>query len=123
MQAATAASVLTRRFIGSLPWRFATDIARRGMTRTRRALSPHTSRPQRLERCAHLIREVLRLFPGREMAALGQAAVMQKLRERAFGPTLRRGVDFAGVRAHADGNSDALGIKEARRRRLSVFPI
>ena len=70
-------------------------VSGRGMTRTTSAPSRSTSRPQRLERCAYLIREVLRLFPGREMAALGQAAVMQKLRERAFGPTLRRGVDFS----------------------------
>src|SRR2546422_8581609 len=48
----------------------------------------------------------------REMAALGRAAVMQKLRERALGPTLRRRVDFARVRAHADGNGDALGRSE-----------
>ena len=94
------------------------------MTRTSGAPSPpNTSRPQRLERCAQLIGEVLRLFPCREMAALGRAAVMQKLRERAFGPTLRRGVDFAGVRAHADGNGDAFGVKEARLRRSPVFPI
>jgi len=52
------------------------------------------------------------------VAAFGGAAIMQKLRERPLGPTLRRRVDFAGVRAHADGNGDALGVKEARLRRL-----
>ena len=58
-----------------------------------------------------------------EMAALGRALVMQKLRERALGPTLRRRVDFAGVRARADGNGDALGVKETRLRRLPELPI
>ena len=58
-----------------------------------------------------------------EMAALGRALVMQKLRERALGPTLRRGVDFVGIRAYADGNRDAFGVKETRLRRLQVFPV
>src|SRR5262245_49955281 len=81
------------------------------------------SRPQRPERGAPLIGEDLRRFPRREMAAIGRAAVMQKLRERPFGPTLRRRIYFAGVRAHADGNGDSLGVKEARLRRLPELPI
>src|SRR5438552_15480164 len=68
-------------------WRFATQIPRGGETRTSGAPSPpNTSRPQCLERCADPIGEVLRLFPCQEMAALGRALVMQKLRERALGP-------------------------------------
>src|SRR5262245_25463943 len=94
-----------------------------GLTSVRRGMPAQHLCPQRLERCSQLFGEVPGLFPCREVAALGEAVVVQELRERAFGPTLRRRVVFTGIRAHADGYGDAFGVKEARLRHAPEFPV
>src|SRR3569832_2314888 len=59
---------------------------------------------QRLERCAHLRDEELRLFPCREMSALGQLVVVDQVGEGPLRPAARRLVQL--VRESADGNQN-----------------
>src|SRR5579862_8291217 len=60
--------------------------------------------PQRSETRADLFRKELRLFPRREVAALGQLVVMDQFGIRPLRPTARAQIDL--VRKGAYGNRD-----------------
>ena len=79
--------------------------------RTARAAPCVVSGPQHLEAGAHLSVKI----SGCPHAAKWQPSSVgrnAKLRERALGPALRRRVDFAGVRAHADRKVTPLASKK-----------
>src|SRR5215471_11006779 len=71
------------------------------------------------ERRADLFGEELRLFPGGEVAALGDLVVVDEVGVGPFGPGARRLVLLVreDARGHRDG--DALGVEEAE----LVFPV
>jgi Pyridine nucleotide-disulphide oxidoreductase, dimerisation domain len=79
--------------------------------------------PQRLERCAHLSGEQLRLFPGGEVTAFGEPVVMDQLRVGPLGPAPRRRVELVGEDAHGDRDLDAPGVEEASRWMVRVVPV
>ena len=64
--------------------------------------------PQWPERGSELGREELRLLPGREVPAVGQAVVVEELGVGSFRPALWGRVDLVGKGAHGHRYGDAL---------------
>ena len=69
---------------------------------------------QRPERRPHLLGEHLRLFPGREVAALRQPVVVDQLGIGALRPAARSGVDLVREDADPDRQVDTLRREERR---------
>src|SRR5215470_14920646 len=65
------------------------------------------------ERRADLFGEELRLFPGGEVAALGDLVVVDEVGIGPFGPAARRFVLLAREDARGHRNGHALGVEEA----------
>jgi hypothetical protein len=81
---------------------------------------PHRlRRAQRPETRANLVRELLRLFPGRKVSAFGETVVMNQFGIRFLRPALRGCVDL--IWKHADGNRDGDVLR--RKEVQLVFPI
>src|SRR4051812_31359150 len=78
---------------------------------------------KRFERRPHLRDEGLRLFPRREVAALGKLVVVDELRVSPLGPTARGLVKL--LREGADGNRDldAPHVEETSRCGMHVVPV
>jgi len=79
---------------------------------------------ERLERGAHLTREELRLFPGREVPALLRHVVVNEVVVRALHPVLRRLEDLVGKHRVGDGERQVRRrILERRSSALCLLPV
>jgi hypothetical protein len=65
------------------------------------------------ERRADLVREELRLFPGRKVAAPVDLVVVDQVGVGLLGPVPRGLIELAGEDAHASRDGDVLGVEEA----------
>src|SRR5215212_2036907 len=70
---------------------------------------------KRREAVANLFREQLRLFPGREVAALVELVVVDEVGICLLGPTPRHLIEIVRKDAHGYGHGDALRVEEAKR--------
>src|SRR5687767_11430600 len=79
-------------------------------------VSQRLANPQ--ERCPELGGEQLRLLPSREVSALIEPVVVDKVGIRPLRPTLRRLVDLFGESAYGDRELNAPHIEEAAGRKI-----
>src|SRR5689334_2315209 len=78
---------------------------------------------QAFEGSPHFLDEQVRLFPGREVAALGEAPIMEQLGIGLFGPALRRLVDLIGEGADGHRNLDAPDVEKAALVHMGIIPV
>src|SRR3989337_2873357 len=76
---------------------------------------PDLRLPKRPKSVADLLREDLRLLPGREVPAFREPVVVNQLGIGFFGPTPRHLIELVRKDAHGYRNGDALRPEEGRR--------
>src|SRR3954468_15052856 len=79
--------------------------------------------PQRPERNSELVGQRRGLLPRSEVAALGQAVVVDQLGIGLLCPALRRLVDLVGEGADGDRDLDAARVEEAAAREVGIVPV